>query len=48
LRVSEQIAEENILPKREEGSGGWSKLHNEELHSPFSSPDAARVIRSRE
>jgi len=25
----------------------WGKLHNDELHSPYSSPNIVRVIRSR-
>jgi hypothetical protein len=33
-------------PKREE-DGSWIKLHNDELHSLYSSPDIVRVIRSR-
>jgi hypothetical protein len=27
--------------------GGWRKLHNEELHNLYSSPDIIRVIKSR-
>jgi len=30
--VCEQVAEENIWPKREEVVGGWRRQHNEELH----------------
>jgi hypothetical protein len=33
-------------PKREE-DGSWRKLHNDELHSPYSSPNIVRVIKSR-
>jgi len=33
-------------PKREE-DGSWRKLHNDELHSVYSSPNIVRVIRSR-
>jgi hypothetical protein len=32
-------------PKREEGS--WRKVHNDELHDLYSSPNIARVIKSR-
>jgi hypothetical protein len=32
-------------PKREE-DGSWRKLHNNELHSPYSSPNIVRVIKS--
>jgi hypothetical protein len=28
-------------------AGGWRKLHNEELHNLFSSPNIIRVIKSR-
>jgi hypothetical protein len=33
-------------PKREE-DGSWRKLHNDELHSLYSSPKIVRVIKSR-
>jgi hypothetical protein len=33
-------------PKREE-DGPWRKLHNDELHNPYSSPNIVRVIKSR-
>jgi hypothetical protein len=33
-------------PKREE-DGLWRKLHNDELHSLYSSPNIVRVIKSR-
>jgi hypothetical protein len=32
-------------PKREE-DGSWRKLHNDELHSLYSSPNIVRVIKS--
>jgi hypothetical protein len=34
-------------PKRDEVTGGWRKLHNEELRNFYSSPSIARVIKSR-
>jgi hypothetical protein len=34
-------------PKREEVVGGWRKLHNEELHNIYASPNIIRVIKSR-
>jgi hypothetical protein len=34
-------------PKRDEVTGEWSKLHNEELNDPYSSPNIFRVIKSR-
>jgi hypothetical protein len=33
-------------PKRDEVTGGWRKLHNEELHNLFSSPSIIRMIKS--
>jgi hypothetical protein len=34
-------------PKRDEVTGGWRKLHNEELHNLYSSPSIIRMIMSR-
>jgi hypothetical protein len=34
-------------PKRDEVTGEWTKLHNEELHNLYSSPDIIRQIKSR-
>jgi hypothetical protein len=34
-------------PKRDEETGDWSKLHNEDLHNLYSSPSIIRVIKSR-
>jgi hypothetical protein len=34
-------------PKRDEVTGEWRKLHNEELHGLYSSPNIVRVIKSR-
>jgi hypothetical protein len=33
-------------PKSEE-NGSWRKLHNDELHNLYSSPNIVRVIKSR-
>jgi hypothetical protein len=33
-------------PKREEVAGGWRRLHNEELHNLYTSPNIIRVIKS--
>jgi hypothetical protein len=47
LRVFENRVLKKIFgPKREEG-GSWRKLHNDELHSLYSSPNIVRVIKSR-
>jgi hypothetical protein len=34
-------------PKRDEVTGGWRKLHNEELHGLYSSPSIVMVIKVR-
>jgi hypothetical protein len=33
--------------QRDEVTGGWRKLHNEELHNLYSSPSIVRIIKSR-
>jgi hypothetical protein len=33
-------------PKRDGVTGGWRKLHNEELHNLYSSPSIIRIIKS--
>jgi hypothetical protein len=33
--------------KRDEVTGGWRKLHTEELHNLYSSPSIIRMIKSR-
>jgi hypothetical protein len=46
--VLENRALRRILgPKREKAAGGWRKLHNEELHNLYASPNVIRVIKSR-
>jgi hypothetical protein len=34
-------------PRRDEVTGDWRKLHNEELHILYSSPNTIRMIKSR-
>jgi len=34
-------------PRREEVTGEWRRLHNEELNDLYSSPNIVRVIKSR-
>jgi hypothetical protein len=47
LRVFENRVLRRIFgPKREE-DGSWRKLHSDELHSLYSSPNIVRVIKSR-
>jgi hypothetical protein len=45
LRFSENRVLKIFGPKREE-DGSWRKLHNDELHSLYSSPNIVRVIKS--
>jgi hypothetical protein len=46
LRVFENSVLRRIFgPKRDEVTGDWRKLHNEELHNLYSSPN--RMIKSR-
>jgi hypothetical protein len=47
LRVFEnRVMRKIYAPKREE-EGSWRKLHNDELHDLYSSPNIVRVIKSR-
>jgi hypothetical protein len=34
-------------PKRDEVTGGWRKMHNEELHSLYPSPSIIMVLKAR-
>jgi hypothetical protein len=48
LRVFENRVLRRIFgPKREEVAGGWRRLHNEELHNFYASPNIIMVIKSR-
>jgi hypothetical protein len=48
LRVFENRVLRIIFgPKRDEVTGEWRNLHNEELHNLYSSPDIIRQIKSR-
>jgi hypothetical protein len=48
LRVFENRVLRRIFgPKRDEETGVWKKLHNEELHGLYSSPSIVRVIKVR-
>jgi hypothetical protein len=47
LRVFENRMLRKIFrPKRDEVTGVWRKLNDEELHDPYSSPTIVRVIQS--
>jgi hypothetical protein len=47
LRVFENRVLRIFGPKRDEVTGGWRKLHNEELHNLYSPPSIVRMIKSR-
>jgi hypothetical protein len=48
LKVFENRVLRRIFgPKRDEMTGGWRKLHNEELRNTYSSPNIIRTIKSR-
>jgi hypothetical protein len=48
MRVFEDRVLRGIFgPKRDEVTGGWSKLHNEELRDLYSLPSIIRMIKSR-
>jgi len=48
LRVFENMVLRRIFgPRRDEVTGEWSRLHNEELSDLYSSPNIVRVIKSR-
>jgi hypothetical protein len=47
LRVFENRVLSRIFgPKRYEVTGGWRRLHNEELHGLYSSPSIVSVIKA--
>jgi hypothetical protein len=47
LRVSENRVLRKIFGSKREDDGSWRKLHNDELHSLYPSPNIVRVIKSR-
>jgi hypothetical protein len=48
LRVFENRVLRRIFgPTRDEVTGEWRKLHNEELHNLYLSPDIIRQVKSR-
>ena len=48
LRVFENRVLRRIFgTKRDEVTGEWRKLHNEELNNLYSSPNIVRVVKSR-
>ena len=48
LRVFENRVLRRVFePKRDEVTGEWRKLHNEELNELYSLPNVVRVVKSR-
>jgi len=47
LRVFENMALRIFGPRKDEVTGEWRRLYNEELNDLFSSPNFVRVIKSR-
>jgi hypothetical protein len=47
LRVFENRVLRRIFGPQREEDGSWRKLHNDELHSLYSSPNIIRVSKSR-
>jgi hypothetical protein len=47
LRVFQNTVLRKIFGPKREDDGSWRKLHNDELHNLYSSPNIVRVIKSR-
>jgi len=47
LTVKEEVLRRIFGPRRDEVTGEWRRLHNEELNDLYSSPNSVRVIKSR-
>jgi hypothetical protein len=48
LRVFEnRVLRRIFVPKRDEVTGDWRKLNDEELHDLYSSPSIIRIMNSR-
>jgi hypothetical protein len=45
--VGNRVLRRIFGPKRDEVTGEWRKLHNEELRDLYSSPSVIRIIKSR-
>jgi hypothetical protein len=46
-KVENRVLRRTFGPKRDEVTGEWRKLHSEELHILYSSPNSIRHIKSR-
>jgi hypothetical protein len=45
--VEKRVLRRIFDPKRDEVTGGWRKLHNEEPRDSYSSPSIISIIKSR-
>jgi hypothetical protein len=45
--LENRVLKRIFAPKRDEVTGGWSKLHNEELRDLYSSSSIIRMIKLR-
>jgi hypothetical protein len=45
--VENRVLRRIFVPEREEVVGDWRRLHNEELHNLYSSPNIIIVMKSR-
>jgi hypothetical protein len=45
--IENRVLRRIFRPKRDEVTGEWRKLHNEELHDLYSSPSIIRIFKSR-
>jgi hypothetical protein len=47
MRFENRVLRRIFGPKRDGVTGGWRKLHNEDLHNLYTSPSIIRIIKSR-
>jgi hypothetical protein len=45
--IERRVLRETFVPKMDEVTRGWRKLHSEELHNLYSSTSIIRIIKSR-
>jgi hypothetical protein len=47
VKLENRVLRRIFAPRRNEVTGEWRKLHNEELHDFYSSPSMLRIMKSR-